>query len=188
MNNNQKSVIESTYFELRTHWKTVLFHGILFTLLGLLAISVPAIFSIAFEQVIGWLFLIGGAIQFYRCIEYNQATGYWMMLLSSIFAMIFGVLFIFRPLEGVIALTTIIALYFVAEGLVKIGLAYVLRASAHWGWFLLSGFCSLAISFIAFSGMPFTAGWFIGTLIGVYLIINGLSYIIIAVRAHRSDV
>jgi uncharacterized membrane protein HdeD (DUF308 family) len=188
MNNKQESVIESTYFELRTHWKTVLFHGILFTILGLLAVLVPVIFSIAFEQVIGWLFLIGGAIQFYRCIEYNQATGYWMMLLSSLFAMIFGVLFIFHPLEGIVALTTVIALYFLAEGLVKIILAYVLRESSHWGWFLLSGLCSIAISVIAFSGLPFTASWFIGTLIGVYLIINGLSYMIIAIQAHRADI
>lgn len=186
MSKTKVTVSESTFYELRNHWKTVLFHGILFTVLGLLAVFVPVIFTIAFDQVIGWLFLIGGAIQLYRCIEYNQATGYWMMLLSSLFALVFGVIFIFHPFAGMIALTTIIGLYFLAESLVKFFLAYNLRHTAIWAWFLLSSVCSGGIAFIAFYGLPFTATWFIGTLIGVYLILNGVSYIIIALKAHRA--
>lgn len=183
-----KQVIELTKEELRQHKRSVLLQGILFVILGIFALIIPAVFSLAFEWTVGWLFLIGGGIQLIRCIQSNGAPGYWWLILSSLFSMIFGVLLVFNPLEGVMALTMIMALYFLAEGIVKIFFAFELRAFSHWGWILFSGLCSLAISIIVFSGWPFTAAWFIGTLLGVYLIINGLSFIIMATQAHIAEI
>jgi uncharacterized membrane protein HdeD (DUF308 family) len=181
-------VNELTKDELRRHKKSVFTQGILFVILGVVALLVPTLFSVAFEWTVGWLFLMGGSIQLLRCIQAgHQAPGYWMLILSSLFAMIFGVLLVFRPLEGVIALTAIMAFYFLAEGIVKILFALQLRAFSHWGWILFNGLCSIAISFIVFSGWPLSSMWFIGVLLGVYLIMNGMSFIIMASRAHLTD-
>lgn len=184
----EKRVIELTKEELRQHKRSVLLQGILFVILGILALAIPAIFSLSVEWAVGWLFLIGGGVQLVRCIQSNGAPGYWWLILSSLFSMIFGVLLVFNPLEGVMALTMMIALYFFAEGLVKIFFAFQLREFSHWGWILFSGLCSLLISLIVFSGWPFTAAWFIGTLLGVYLIINGVSFIVMATQAHIAEI
>lgn len=182
-----KQAIELTKEELHQHKRSVLLQGILFVVLGVLALIIPAVFSVAFEWMVGWLFLIGGGIQLVRCIQSNGAPGYWFLMLSSLFSMVFGVFLVFRPVEGVAALTMFIALYFLAEGIVKILFAFQLRAFSHWGWILFSGLCSIIISFIVFSGWPFTAMWFIGTLLGVYLIINGVTFIIMATQAHLAE-
>lgn len=182
--NTDKSVIFMSQNELQAHWKSIMTEGILFTILGVLALIVPGLFSLTFELVVGWLFLIGGAIQFYRAIQSNGAPGFWMFILSALLSMIFGVLMVFNPLAGLVALTLIIAIFFLLEGIVKIIYAFQIKPFASWGWVLLSGACSILIAWMVFSGWPSSTAWFIGTLIGVYLILNGLSLIMISWQAH----
>jgi uncharacterized membrane protein HdeD (DUF308 family) len=179
-----KQVIELTREEILRHKRSIILQGILFVILGIIALIIPAVFSLTLEWMVGWLFLIGGGIQLIRSIQSNGAPGYWFLILSSLFSMILGVFLVFQPAEGVAALTLIIALYFLAEGTVKILFAFQLRGFTHWGWILFNGLCSIAIALIVFTGWPFTAMWFIGTLLGVSLIINGLSFIIMATQAH----
>lgn len=179
-----KTAIELTREEILKHKRSIILQGILFLILGVAALMIPVVFSLTFEWMVGWFFLIGGGIQLIRCIQSNGAPGYWWLILSSLFSMLFGVLLVFQPFEGVAALTLVIAVYFLAEGLVKIFFAFQLRAFTHWWWILFNGLCSLAIALIVFTGWPFTAMWFIGTLLGVYLIINGLSFILMATQAH----
>lgn len=187
MNPNESPIVAMSQAELRKHWKSVMFEGILFIVLGFIALIVPAAFSIGFELLVGWLFLIGGGIQLYRAIQSNMAPGFWWMVISSVFAMIFGVLLVFHPLQGLVALTAIIGAFFLADGIVKVLFAYSVREFTPWGWVVLSGLCSIFIGLIVFSGWPFTASWFIGTLIGVYLIINGLGFIMVSAHAHKAD-
>jgi uncharacterized membrane protein HdeD (DUF308 family) len=181
----EKSVILMSQEELRAHWKSIMFEGVTFTILGILALIVPGLFSLTFELVVGWLFLIGGALQLYRAIQSNGAPGFWMFIISALLSMVFGVLMVFNPLAGLVALTMIIAIFFLLEGIVKIIYAFQIQAFASWGWILLSGFCSILIAMMVFSGWPLSTSWFIGTLIGVYLIMNGVSLMMISWRAHQ---
>jgi uncharacterized membrane protein HdeD (DUF308 family) len=185
--NNNGPIIAMSKEELQAHWKSIVFEGILFVILGVIALSVPTLFSIAFELVIGWLFLIGGTIQLYRAIQSNKAPGFWWSVLSALLAMVFGILLVFHPLQGLIALTAIIAVYFLVEGFIKILLAISVKNFANWGWVLLSGAFSIIIAVIVFSGWPFSAMWFIGILLGVYLIVNGMAFIMIATKAHTEE-
>ncbi len=183
--NNDESIISMSQEELKSHWKSIMFEGALFTFLGALALIIPSLFSLTFELVVGWLFLIGGAIQLYRAVQSNAAPGFWMFTLSALLAMVFGVLMIFHPLAGLVALTTIIAVFFIMEGIVKIIYAFQIQSFASWGWVLVSGICSLLIAMLVFSNWPTSSAWFIGILIGVYLIINGVALMMMSWQARR---
>lgn len=180
-----KSVILMSQSELQSHWKSIMVEGVLFTLLGAIALIIPGLFSLTFELVVGWLFLIGGSIQLYRAIQSNGAPGFWMFVISALLSMIFGIMMVFNPLAGLVALTLLIAIFFLLEGIVKIIYAIQIQAFASWGWVLLSGFCSILIAMMVFSGWPISTSWFIGTLIGVYLVMNGVSLMMISWKAHK---
>lgn len=182
---DKKTIIQMSHKELQEHWKSIMVEGVLFITLGVIALVLPVAFSIAVEMVVGWLFLIGGGIQLYRSIQSNQAPGFWMMVVSAILAMLLGVLMIFHPLKGLVVITVIIGIYFIAEGIVKSIFALQIQRFASWGWVLLSGVCSIIIGVIVFAGWPSTAMWFVGTLMGVYLIINGVAFMIMANQAHK---
>lgn len=153
----------------------LIFEGILFLFLGILAVVLPGIFTLAFELVIGWLFLIGGGVQAFRTLQNRHATGFWPSLISALLYIIIGVLLIAYPLSGILSLTILLAIFFLVEGIAKLILGFQLRPSPNWGWLIVSGLISIAMAAIIWGGWPFTAIWVIGLLIGINLVFAGIS-------------
>jgi uncharacterized membrane protein HdeD (DUF308 family) len=57
--------------------------------------------------------------------------------------------------------------------------------AGRWGWFLASGIADLIIAGIVFAGLPGTAAWALGLLIGIDLAFGGTALIMVALTAHR---
>lgn len=187
MKQEQKIIIALSHEELKKHWKSIMVEGTLFLLLGALAFIMPLAFSLAFDIVLGWFFLLGGGIQLYRSIQSNQAPGFWIMVTSALFMLIFGVVMVFQPLHSLVALTFIIATYFMLEGILKIAYSIQIKPFATHAGVLISGLCSLIIAGIAFSGWPSSSSWLIGILLSAYLMINGIGLMMISYQIHHED-
>jgi uncharacterized membrane protein HdeD (DUF308 family) len=157
------------------HWQSIFAEGAVFVILGVLAFTLPLAFSLAFELVLGWIFLAGGTLQLYRTTQSVGAPGAWLMGASSLVAMIFGVMLLFHPLEGLLAVTFIIAIYFLIEGIVKISYAWQVRNHTNSTPVIFSGIVSIVIAAIILLEWPLSSMWFIAVMVGLYLFINGLS-------------
>lgn len=155
---------------------TFLVEGILFLILGLLAIIFPGISTLGFELFLGWLFLIGGLIQGYRAFKLRHSHRLFGPALNALISIVLGVLLILYPISGVISLTIVLAAFFVLEGIFKIvwGIQYrhLLRS---WGWLVFSGIISLIMAFLIWSGWPTIAFWVIGLLVGINMLFFGVS-------------
>lgn len=160
---------------LQNHRYLVLFEGILFTLLGLIAVALPGVSTLSAELFIGWLLVFGGIIQLYRTFKGRHAPGFIGSLLISIAYLIFGILLVAFPIAGVLSLTALLTFFFIAEGIAKIILGIQFRSFHQWGWFLLNGILALVIAYIIWSGWPGTAFWVLGLLVGINMIFFGIS-------------
>lgn len=158
----------------------MLFEGVIFTLLGILAVVVPGIATLSTELFIGWLLVFGGCVQLFRAIKGYQAPGFVGSLLSGILYLVFGLLLVFYPIQGIITLTLLLTFFFIAEGIAKIILGFQLKPFSRWGWFILNGLLALVIAYIIWAGWPGTAFWVIGLLVGINMIFFGLSLIFLA--------
>jgi uncharacterized membrane protein HdeD (DUF308 family) len=165
---------------LRNHRYLLLFEGIIFVLLGFIAIALPGISTFSAELFIGWLLIFAGAVQLYRILKARHAPAFAGSLFTSILYLIFGVLLILFPTAGIFSLTVLLTLFFLAEGISKIILGFQLRPFRRWGWFLLNGVLALIIAYIIWAGWPGTAYWVLGLLVGINLIFFGLSLIFLA--------
>lgn len=172
---------------LKNHRTLVLFEGVLFTLLGIIAVAMPGIFTLSTELFIGWLLLFGGGIQLYRTFKSRHSSGFLGSLVVSLLYLIFGFLFVAFPIAGVLSLTLLLTLFFIAEGIGKIILGFEYRAFRSWGWFLLNGILSLIIAYIIWSGWPGTAFWVIGLLVGINMIFFGLSLIFLGSSIPKDE-
>src|SRR5262245_44705237 len=105
---------------LQEHWKAVLFEGIGLAVLGLAALVVPALAGLAFTILLGWLLLISGILVLAFTIWARQTPGFWWSLLSALLAIAAGVIVLYRPTQGMLALTTLLAAYFLAKGVLTI--------------------------------------------------------------------
>jgi uncharacterized membrane protein HdeD (DUF308 family) len=153
----------------------LIFEGIVFLLLGILAVALPGISTLSMELFIGWLLLIGGVVQAYRSIKARHADGFVGSLLMSLIYIVFGLLLLVYPLAGIISLTLLLTFFFIVDGISKIILGIQMRSSSSWGWFIFSGIISLAMAYIIFAGWPGTAFWVLGLLVGINMIFFGLS-------------
>lgn len=158
----------------------LIFEGIVFTILGCLAVALPGISTLSTELFIGWLLLLGGLVQGYRSIMARHAQGFVGSLLVSLMYIVFGVLLLLYPLTGVITLTLVLTFFFIVEGISKIILGFQMKPFSQWGWFILSGLIALAMAYIIYAGWPGTAFWVLGLLVGINMIFFGLTLLFFA--------
>jgi uncharacterized membrane protein HdeD (DUF308 family) len=173
---------------LHAHWRLFLTEGIVLFILGLLAIIVPQVATIAAEVLVGWLLLMSGVVGLIATFRMRGAPGFGWSLLSAVIGIVAGVVLLRWPLSGALSLTLILTAFLVLEGIVSILYAFEHKRelSGRWGAMLFSGVVDLILAGIIFVGLPGTAVWAIGLLIGVNLVFGGSALIAMALHARNA--
>jgi uncharacterized membrane protein HdeD (DUF308 family) len=168
------------------HWVLFLVEGILLTVLGMLAILLPAVASLAATLIFGWILLLSGGMGLVTTMRARHAPGFGWSLLSALIGLVAGVLLLARPVLGTLSLTAVLIAFLMAEGVVSIFYATEHRKSfsAGWGWMLASGLLDLVLAVILLAGLPGTAVWALGVLLGVNMIVGGAALISMALQAR----
>jgi uncharacterized membrane protein HdeD (DUF308 family) len=169
------------------HWALFLAEGIILVLLGIAAILVPLIATIALTIIIGWIFLVSGIMGLITTFWARQAPGFWWSLISAIVAIAAGVVLLLWPVSGSISLTLVLIAFFVIEGIASIMYAIEHRnqLTGRWVWMLVSGIIDLILAGIIFAGLPGTALWALGLLVGINMVFGGVALIGMALAARQ---
>jgi uncharacterized membrane protein HdeD (DUF308 family) len=169
------------------HWKAFLFEGILLMILGLAAMIIPPLASLAVTIFLGWMFLISGIAGLVLTFWARQMPGFWWSLISAALAVAAGIILLARPVQGVLTLTIVLGAYFLAEGVTTImyALEHRRELSGRWSWMLFSGVLDILIAGIIIAGLPGSAGWALGLLVGINLVFGGVSLIGMALAARK---
>ncbi|WP_375160219.1 HdeD family acid-resistance protein [Bradyrhizobium sp. RDT46] len=173
----------------KAHWKAFLFEGILLAVLGVAALILPPLASLAIAIFLGWMFLISGIGGLIVTYWARNTPGFWWSLISAALAVLTGILLLARPVQAVLTLTIVLGAYFLAEGVATImyALEHRRELSSRWSWLLISGVVDIAISFMVITGLPSSAEWAIGILVGINLLFGGASLIGMALAARKSN-
>jgi uncharacterized membrane protein HdeD (DUF308 family) len=172
----------------KAHWKAFLFEGIVLAILGLAAMIVPPLASLAVTIFLGWMFLISGIAGLFVTYWARQMPGFWWSLFSAALAVLAGGILLARPVQGVLTLTIVVGAYFLAEGVVTImyALEHRRELSERWSWLLISRLMDLVIALLIVVGLPGSAEWAIGLLVGINLVLGGASLVGMALAARKS--
>jgi uncharacterized membrane protein HdeD (DUF308 family) len=169
------------------HWGLFLAEGIILVILGIAAIAVPLIATLAFTIIIGWVFLVAGVVGLVTTFWARGAPGFWWSLISAIIAIAAGVVLLLWPISGSISLTLVLIAFFIIEGIASIMYAIEHRnqATSQWLWMLVSGIIDLILAGIIFAGLPGTAFWALGLLVGINMVFGGAALIAMALAARH---
>ncbi len=172
----------------KTHWKAFLFEGILLVILGIAAMIVPPLASLAITIFLGWMFLISGIGGLFVTYWARNMPGFWWSLFSAALAVLAGGVLLARPVQGVLTLTIVVGAYFLAEGVTSImyALEHRKELSRRWSWLLIAGLMDLLIAFFIIAGLPGSAEWALGLLIGINMLFGGATLIGMALAARNS--
>lgn len=162
-------------------WLFIL-QGVVMVLAGLSAIVFPLFSAIAVVIFLGWMLIISGVAQGITLVTAKEAPHFWLQLISLALGCVVGFMMVSRPEAGLLALTLLIIVYFLVEGMAKVVFALTIRPLPNWAWVLASGLMSVVLSIYLWASMPVTAAWLLGLLLGFSLIGQGAALTYMAWR------
>jgi uncharacterized membrane protein HdeD (DUF308 family) len=174
---------------LRKYSTWFLIYGVVMMLLGVAAIAVPSLATLAVEITVGWLLVVGGGFGLAAVLSSGrEMPGYWWDLLIAFVCVLAGLALLVRPAAGVITLTILFTAYLLAGGIARIGLAFGYRRElpGAWGWMLVSGLVDIALALVILSGMPGAAVWVLGVLAGINMLMMGFAIVMAAVAVRKA--
>jgi uncharacterized membrane protein HdeD (DUF308 family) len=173
---------------LHEHWVFFLVEGVVLLVLGATAVVLAPLATVAVTILIGWLLLVSGVVGLFTSLWMRKAPGFWWSLLSALLGIVVGVMLLGSPVTGAVSLTIVLVGFFIIEGAVTIMFALDHRRvlSGQWGWMLVSGLVDLVLGAMIFSGLPSTAAWAIGLLVGFNMVFGGLALMAMALTARKA--
>ena len=160
--------------------------GVAFIILGVLAVGSPALAAVAVNAVIAWLIVLAGVVHLSLAFYAHRAGSVLWKLLVGLAYIFFGIYLIAHPALGVASLTLVLALLFLVEGIFDIALFFQMRAIGGSSWILVDGIITLALGLMIYLRWPSSSNWAIGTLVGVSLIISGMTRLMLSLAVRRA--
>jgi uncharacterized membrane protein HdeD (DUF308 family) len=189
MNQSKDSLPVDVARSIREHWVLFVVEGIVLIVLGLLAVLLPPLATLGVTLFLGWLFVISGIMGLIATFWARQAPGFWWSLLSAVLGIAVGLVLLISPVSGAVSLTLVLSVFFAVEGVASImyALDHRQQLSGRWGWMLFSGLIDLILAAMILIGLPGTAAWAIGLLVGINMIFGGSALIAMGLHARNSS-
>jgi uncharacterized membrane protein HdeD (DUF308 family) len=171
---------------LRAHWKFFLIEGIVLLIMGAIAVCVPPIATVAVEVFIGWIILLSGVLGLVMTFQTRGSPGFAWSLLSALLGIIVGIVLLAWPLSGVLSLTVMLTIFLALEGIASImyGMAHRRERTSRWELMLVSGIVDLILAGLILAGLPGTAAWAIGLIVGINMLFGGVALTALALQAR----
>jgi len=159
--------------------------GVLFIVLGIFAIAEPFAAGLGVTLLVGWLLVIGAVAHFIAAFKGGGAKHVILQLLVGIVYLIGGLYFLTHTIMGVGTLTLLLSGVILAEGVLEI-LAYFRLRNMHAApWLLINGVVTLLLGGLIWFHWPSSSVWAIGTLVGVNLLMTGISRLMLGLAARK---
>jgi uncharacterized membrane protein HdeD (DUF308 family) len=149
-------------------------------LAGIAAFVFPLVASIAVKLMFGWLMLLVGAVTLWHAVQTRRWESVLWNGLIAVLLLAVGVYLAFFPLTGLIGLTLILGVTFLMQGVFEAMIAMQNRSRRGWGWLMASGGVSIVLGVMLIAGLPGTAVWALGLLMGIHFLTSGVSLLALA--------
>ncbi len=164
--------------------RRMLIAGVLMLIIGALGVVVPQVLSFTLSLLVGALLIAAGLVSLYLTwYGYQRSLLAWF---KPVILLGVGLLIAFHPVAGPAAIGLVLILYFLLSAFAGISLALALKPLPGWGWLLFSGLVSAVLALIFIAGWPFEARWLVGLFVGINLIFDGISLLMVGLAARAS--
>ena len=165
---------------IRKNWGWFLALGIVQIVAGTLAVGFAFSATLASVVTLGVLLLIAAGAQTAAAIWARDWSGFFLFLLVGVLYAVAGILSLQHPVLAAEGLTLMLAAAFLAGGVFRIIVALVERFPS-WGWVLCNGVITVLLGIAIWQQWPGSGLWVLGTFVGIDLIVNGVTWSVLAV-------
>jgi len=173
--------------EIARHASTLsILWGVLLIIFGMVAIGSPFLAAVAVNVAVAWLIVLAGVVHLALAFRAHGAGSMIWKLLVGLAYLCFGAYLILHPVLGVASLTLVLAALFVIEGILDLVLFFKMRPMHGSSWVLIDGIITLLLGGMIYLQWPSSSAWAIGTLVGVSMIISGISRVAMTLAVRKA--
>ena len=159
--------------------------GILMILAGMIAICAPLIAGVVIVYVVAWTAIFNGGAQLVYGFRAHSGGRLVLEVLLGLLYIVAGVFILMHPAGGLLALTLIIASFFLAYGVIALVLAFQMRPLPGWGWILFDAIVTVLLGGLVWAHWPMNSEWVVGTLVGISFIASGTSRLMLSSAVRK---
>jgi uncharacterized membrane protein HdeD (DUF308 family) len=169
---------------LRRIWGGLVAFGIALIIVGFAAVGSPVVATFTTVTVFGLLLLAGAVVELVGMVWVRRWGSFFHHLLSGLLYLFLGIVLLDRPALGAAGYTLLLAIFFVGSGVARIVFALSHRMPGR-GWTIVSGAMAVLLGVLIWREWPDSALWVIGTFIGIDLIFNGVTWLMIGLTLRN---
>jgi uncharacterized membrane protein HdeD (DUF308 family) len=159
--------------------------AVLFIILGILAIIEPGVAGLAVTLLVGWVLIFGAVAHFVTAFKGGGTKQVIGQVLIGLVYLIGGLYFLTHTIMGVATLTLLLGGIFLAEGVIEIVAYFKTRLEGASGWLLFNGIVTVLLACLILFHWPSSSVWAIGTLVGINLLMTGISRLMFGLAARK---
>jgi uncharacterized membrane protein HdeD (DUF308 family) len=181
-----ETAIENVEEELRrgTTWSLIAAVGLI--IIGAVVVGTPLVGALAAVMVFGAMAVVAGALELGYAWRMRAEHGAMWRFIGAIVSLLVGAFVLARPGVGMAALALWLGVMILVRGVTQLFVAYELRASHVWGWFVVDGVISLILGAFIVAAWPVGSVLFLGIWFGVSLIVDGVNRLVVAAMLRRA--
>jgi len=159
--------------------------AVVMIVLGCLAVLLPLATGIGVSILVSWIIVFGGfAYLAYAFTAKGAGAFLWRMLIGVVYVVGGGYL-AFHPGLALESITLAVAMIFFVEAVLEIAVFFQFRPLAGSGWILFDGIVTLLLAYLIWHPWPSSSAWAIGILLGINLIVSGVTRLMFSVEARK---
>ncbi len=179
-------VIDTFFGDAKRNWGWLLALGIFSVILGTIGLGMAFSLTVAGVLLFGVLLVLTSLFQLIDAFKCKGWKGTILHVLIGLLYLVAGAVAILDPINAAVALTLVLGIAFIVVGILRLIMAFQHRGSRGWIWALVGGVVSLVLGTVVLLEWPVSGLWIIGLFIAIELIVNGWTYIFIAIAARRA--
>jgi uncharacterized membrane protein HdeD (DUF308 family) len=167
-------------------WWSLFLRGVLAVLFGILAIALPESMLRVLVTIFGVIVLVVGLVAVVGAIMNRRTSTRWpIMLIPGLAGVVIGIISIVWPAVTIVVLAYLIAIWALVHGIGEIYNAIKLREDVRGEWMpMVTGVISTVFGIVLLV-RPLAAGAVLTWLIGLFVLIMGVLWVVLSLRARK---
>lgn len=176
-NTLKSDALKQAIGQTRDKWGWFVALGVLLLIFGGIAFGNLFIATVASVYIVGWLMLLGGAIEIVHAFGVKTWGRFAYWLLSGLLYAIAGFFAFYNPLLASAVLTFLLAVALVASGVLRAWVGYQNRDEKGSGWIIAAGVITALAGLLIALRWPMNSLWVLGLFLAIDLVFQGWTFI-----------
>jgi len=170
---------------LRAKWGWIVALGVVYVIAGFIALGSVVMATVASVLVVGIMMIVAGVAEVINAFQIKTWGKFLLWALLGVLYIVAGFLTFDNPLFAAVLLTLLLGASLVASGIMRLILAFSMKAETPWLWIALSAVITLLLGVLILARWPINSIYILGLFLGIDLIMAGAGWIGLGFGLHR---